>query len=180
MLLPLTNAQRIARFGRLQFRADPIPTNPERVHILGGWAEKNIADVRCRQLANQFKKNHVNLNYSCVQPFLDLWDAWEERGLLPLIESFNGSWVARFKRQNGTVEARMAKCLKLGAASLSNHSWGTAFDVNAKKYPLGRPLAAEDPFWECVVVAEEFGWFSGARFKSRPDPMHFEYAGRKK
>lgn len=59
----------------------------------------------------------------------------------------------------------------------SNHSWGTAVDINAPVNPRKRPLTTNIPravreMWK----SQGFRW--GGDFKtSVPDPMHFEFTG---
>lgn len=58
---------------------------------------------------------------------------------------------------------------------LSNHSSGTAIDLNASKHPLG----AENTFTPektllVLELAAKYGLKSGITYKQRKDPMHFE------
>ena len=58
---------------------------------------------------------------------------------------------------------------------LSNHSSGTAIDLNASKHPLG----AENTFTPektlaVLALAAKYGLKSGITYKLRKDPMHFE------
>jgi hypothetical protein len=58
---------------------------------------------------------------------------------------------------------------------LSNHSSGTAIDLNATKHPLG----AENTFTPektlaVLALAAKWGLKSGITYKLRKDPMHFE------
>jgi hypothetical protein len=58
---------------------------------------------------------------------------------------------------------------------LSNHSSGTAIDLNASKHPLG----AENTFTPektllVLKLATKYGLKSGITYKGRKDPMHFE------
>ena len=58
---------------------------------------------------------------------------------------------------------------------LSNHSSGTAIDLNATKHPLG----AEHTFTPektlaVLALAAKYGLKSGITYRQRKDPMHFE------
>lgn len=166
--LPLTNAQRVERFGRFRFEPAPRPSNPEAIRILDGWAEANIAVVFCPQLERLFGLDAVRLHRKVLQPFLDLWAAWEAADLLDgRVTSWNGGQVARYKRGRAGG----------GEAALSNHSWGSAFDICARDYPLGVAAASDAPIRALVPDAERLGWFWAGRFRGRPDPMHFEHVG---
>ena len=60
-------------------------------------------------------------------------------------------------------------------SDLSNHSSGTAIDLNATKHPLGK----KDTFTKVqqkkiLELCEKYGIRWGGTYKSRPDDMHFE------
>lgn len=152
-----------------------------------GWAEQNLTSVWVPQLSRR-----LTIHVKAAQSFLELWAAWERLGLLGgpecpavkegrgLVLDFNGTYVPRFKRQSGTYVERVAKCRTLGAQSLSNHAWGTAFDVNARWNPLGKPpvaLGATGSVRELEPSAAALGWVWGGVFRTRPDGMHFEFVG---
>jgi hypothetical protein len=62
--------------------------------------------------------------------------------------------------------------------TLSNHAYGTAFDINAAWNGLGRepaPLGAKGSVLELLPLAEAHGFAWGGLF-SRRDAMHFEVA----
>lgn len=64
-----------------------------------------------------------------------------------------------------------------GTSTPSNHSWGTAVDINAPQNPRRRPLTTDIPqdvsnLWK----AHGFRWGGDYRV-STPDPMHFEFMG---
>lgn len=168
----ITHAQRTAIFGSFSFSPAPRPGNPEAVRIDPAWASQNLVSVRISQLART-----VTVHRLARLPILALWAAWERKGLIQHIHSWNGSWACRFKRQNGTEDERAKKCAILGAAALSNHAFGSAFDVNAQELPLGAFVPADHPFrTELAPIARDMGWEWGGDYKVRPDGMHFELA----
>ncbi|HYD60729.1 MAG TPA: M15 family metallopeptidase [Noviherbaspirillum sp.] len=57
----------------------------------------------------------------------------------------------------------------------STHSWGIAIDLEAEKYPLGSTKRMPDQIVQCF---REAGFFYGGDFKSRKDPMHFQFCTR--
>lgn len=134
-------------------------------------------EVSIPQLARYGVRSRVTVHYLAAKPLQALWQSWEDEALLHLVSTWDGCWVPRFKRQTGTEAERAEKCKHLGAASLSNHAWATAFDINASLHPLGKKLPTADPFGALFVPARFEGWFPGADFVQRPDPMHFELAG---
>ena len=56
----------------------------------------------------------------------------------------------------------------------SNHSGGTAVDIDAQEYPQGQ-LRRQPPSWLIFLFAQ-WGWSYGGEF-GKPDPMHFEFRG---
>jgi hypothetical protein len=56
---------------------------------------------------------------------------------------------------------------------LSLHAFGAAIDLNGESNALG---SAGDMHPRVVQVFEHFGFLWGGNFRSRPDPMHFQYA----
>jgi hypothetical protein len=55
----------------------------------------------------------------------------------------------------------------------STHSLGIAIDLEAEKYPLGSTARMPQPI---VDIFKSVGFFYGGDFKSRKDPMHFQFA----
>ena len=58
---------------------------------------------------------------------------------------------------------------------LSNHSSGTAIDLNATKHPLGK--IGTFPVEKVPMIralAKKYGLFWGGDYKNRPDEQHFE------
>lgn len=166
MIRPLTNAQRCAKFGRPRYRAAPTAGNPEGIVLLGDWERQNIVTVDVPQLI-RLQRPRVRLHRLAAESFVALWAAWERGCLIGDIHRWNGSFYPRFKRGRAGG----------GIQSLSNHTWGTAFDIDAHKYPLGQHVPAMAPVRRLVPIAEEYGWFWGGNFHSRPDGMHWEYVG---
>jgi D-alanyl-D-alanine carboxypeptidase len=62
-----------------------------------------------------------------------------------------------------------------GSDKLSQHAFGTAIDVSADENPLGG--ARSNLPANTGELARKWGLEWGGNWKSRPDPMHFEYAG---
>ena len=102
-----------------------------------------------------------------VHQFIGLWNSWENAGLLDRVLTFDGSFVPRFMRDTGNKR-------------LSNHSWGTAFDINYKWNLLHETPAIiweQGCVFELVHLAHRWGFFWGGHFKgNRVDGMHFEIA----
>lgn len=93
-----------------------------------------------------------------------MWAAWEVAGLLDRVLTYGGSFVPRFIRGS--------------SRSLSNHAFGSAFDINVAWNQLGHEPALKDQegcVRELVPIANDYGFYWGGHF-SRRDGMHFEVA----
>jgi hypothetical protein len=141
------------------------------VTITNGWDGANIVDVFIPQLANIPGGNGGRLKFHRVAAgqLQRLWAAWEAAGLLRFVKTFDGAWVPRTIRLKPTV--------------LSNHAYGTAFDINARWNGLMRIAAlvgSEGSVRELVPIANAFGFYWGGHWNydgnGASDGMHFEWA----
>lgn len=163
---PLSDAERQQLFGSFAWTSAPTPDNPEAITITGDWVAKHIVTVPLPQLA-PLNVHSARFHALGAHQLFAVFDAWQHAGLIGKVCSWDGSFVARKKRGH-TGNA---------ASDLSNHSWGTAFDINARWNPLGaRPALAGTlgSVRELVSIARQFGFFWGGDFRSRVDGMHFE------
>jgi len=167
-LLSPSQALREQLFGRFKYRPIPMEGNPERIDVLDGWVEQNIALFEIPQLKNvrgapstckvQF---HKKVGPRVQALFLE----WQKAGLLNLISSWEGSYTARFVRGS--------------TSTLSAHSHGSAFDINARYNPIGAEPAlvgSVGSVRKLVPIASSLGFYWGGFFKARKDGMHFEVA----
>ncbi len=153
--------------GRIEY----VRAKGDFVTITNGWDRENIVDVFIPQLVNIPGGNGGRLKFHKVaaDQLRRLWQAWEDAGLLRLIKTFDGAWVVRTIRLNPRV--------------LSNHAYGTAFDINAKWNGLMRIAALvgqEGSVRELVPLANAHGFYWGGHWnydgKGASDGMHFEWA----
>lgn len=165
---PLTStAERQRIFGKFEFEPAPAADNPERIRILGPWEGENLVSVTVPQLVGVpgfHKQGRVRFHRQAADQLLGVWEEWEEKGLLGRLLAFGGAFNARFIRGSRTV--------------LSNHAFGTAFDVNTRENPLGAEPAFPDEkgcVFELVPIAHRWGFYWGGHF-TRRDGMHFEVA----
>jgi hypothetical protein len=159
---PLSHEDRLRLFGEFRFEAKPLPNNPENIEVLDGWNKRNIVPVRL-----PLNGRTAWVHRLIETQFRGLWQDWVDAGLLDRVLTFNGAYVARYKRgRSGDDE------------NLSNHAWGTAFDINAAWNPLGKPpapIGTKGSVLELVPFAEKRGFVWGGSFKGgRVDAMHFE------
>lgn len=134
------------------------------VTITNGWARENLVTVFLPQLRREVRCHKVATNQ-----LLCLWAAWEAAGLLGRVLTFDGLWVPRTIRGNPAV--------------LSNHAYGTAFDINAHWNPFyGRPAPAggRGSVIDLVPLANAHGFWWGGHWnydgRGACDAMHFEWA----
>ena len=166
---PLTGtAARQRLFGKFEFVHKPKPNNPENIEILGTWERDNIVRIAIPQLAGVKgapADGGARLHRLAVPQVLALFKAWETAALLDRILTWEGAFVARLVRGSATA--------------LSNHSFGSAFDMNAAFNTLGAQPALvgqKGSLRELVRIANDHGFFWGGHFQSRRDGMHFEIA----
>lgn len=154
-------------FGKFKYRSAPTKSNPEAIEILDDWDKTNIVSINVPQLKGVLgapKSCNVEFHVKCAKQLQELFNAWEKAELSNRVLSWGGSRVSRYIRGSRT--------------SLSNHSWGTAFDINVSWNGLGvTPALKGKPgsVRELVNIAYDHGFAWGGHFNpSRLDGMHFE------
>lgn len=163
------NEARQALFGPLEFRSAPTAKNPEAIKITNDWNDKNITRVFIPQLANipgEHSNGYVWFHRKAAAQLTGLWAEWESTGLLHHVLTYSGDYVPRFVR--GLAHKQV----------LSNHAFGTAFDINYAWNKLGsEPAGAsmKGSVYLLVPLAHKYGFYWGGHF-SRKDGMHFEVA----
>lgn len=162
---PLTsNQQRQQIFGEFTFVHEPLSDNPENIRITNNWESQNIVTISIPQLTAVKGSDRVRFHKLAANQLQKLWQDWENAGLLPLVLTWAGSFVPRFIRGSTTV--------------LSNHSFGSAFDINVAWNQLGvvpALVGQKGCVRELVPIANENGFYWGGHF-SKNDGMHFEVA----
>lgn len=162
-LIPLNQEGRFDTFGRFDWAAGANGS----IVIQGNWAQQNIVTVDIPQLngvdmGGPTCSGKIKFHRLAVAQLQGMWAAWEAAGLLDRVLTYGGSFVPRFIR--GSTH------------SLSNHTFGSAFDINVAWNQLGHEPAAkgqEGSVRELVPIANEYGFYWGGHF-SRRDGMHFE------
>jgi hypothetical protein len=169
---PLGYDKKIELFGSFEFEH----VGDGAIKITDDWAKTNIITVRIPQLdgvEGAGKTGRATIHKTIKDQFVGLWQAWEDEGLLGHVLTWAGAWVPRYMRKVTIPPGGNAKLL-------SNHAWGTAFDINAAWNGLGKKPAAvgeKGCVRELVATAHKFGFYWGGHFGAgRPDGMHFEAA----
>ena len=164
----LSLAQRRQTFGNFAFQASPVKNNPEAIKIIDGWEKTNIEKIVIPQLVNISgapRSGSVSFHAKVAVQIRDAFQAVDDAGLADRILSWGGSWVPRYIRGS--------------RRTLSNHAWGTAFDINVPQNYLGtRPAlkGQKGSVREMAPIFTQFGLFWGGWYSRRKDGMHFEIA----
>lgn len=167
-------AARQKLWGAFKYKPAPTKGNPEGIRITDNWSASNISRVTIPQLKGVNgapKSGRVYFHTKAVAQLKALFEAWELAGLDHLILGWSGSWVPRYIRGS--------------RITLSNHAWGTAFDMNYPWNMLRRTPALvgqKGSVRELVELAWKLGfnwggWWGYPQPGKRPgrsDGMHFE------
>jgi hypothetical protein len=144
-----------------------VPGNPEAISIKSGWEAENIVTVTIPQLigvSGAPANGHARFHRLVAPRVVALFQAWEDAGLKELLLSWEGAFVPRFIRGSLTV--------------LSQHAFGSAFDINARWNGFGATpaaIGAKGSVRQLVPIANQLGFYWGGHF-ARRDGMHFEIA----
>ncbi|WP_299848651.1 M15 family metallopeptidase [uncultured Roseovarius sp.] len=165
-------------FGEFRFRYTPTPSSPQRIEILDGWVADSIVTAPVSQLVNMVDRQsstprlmtsgEIRCHRLAAPRIQALFAAWEAAGLSDRVLYYVGCFNPRLKR--GTTNP--------SRSNLSNHSWGSAFDINSQENWIGRPdavIGARGCLRELVRIANEEGFYWGGHFGNK-DGMHFEIA----
>lgn len=164
--LPLPSLQlQIDTFGEIAAKPAPTASNPERIIITNGF-EANIVTRFVPQLVGKDgapASGKLGMHRLIADQLVGLWAAWEALGLEGLVTGFGGLWVPRYVRGSTTT--------------LSNHAWGTAFDINVSANYLWHLPAfpgENGSLFKLIPVAQDYGFGWGGHYRGRLDGMHFE------
>ena len=136
--------------------------------MLDDWKEKNIIEINIPQLVGidhwgrPKKDGNILFHRIAAKQMKDLWADWEKLDLLQYVKTWTGTYSPRFIRGSKT--------------KLSNHAFGSAFDINVKWNGLAKRPALKGQYGsvrELVTTAHKHGFYWGGHF-SRKDGMHFE------
>lgn len=164
----LGTAERQVIFGRFEFTPKPTPDNPEAIQVSGTWTADHITHVSLpgfAAVAHAPSSSSMAFHRLAAEQLSGLWQAWRSQNLQSLILTFDGSYVPRFIRGSRSV--------------LSNHAFGSAFDINYAWNNLGHlpaPARQHGSVRPLVPIANDYGFYWGGHFNSRKDGMHFEVA----
>ena len=159
---------RQAIFGLLKFKPGGDDFGKESIIITNDFEEEKIVRVGVPELVGikgAGSSGKARFHTLAAKQFQGLWAAWGRKKLLKNILTWDGSFAPRF--------------IRCSTSSLSNHAFGTAFDINADENPLGAQPALPGEkgcVFDLVPIAHQFGFYWGGHFTNRRDGMHFEVA----
>jgi hypothetical protein len=162
----LSESDLLSIYGKFTYRHTPTESNQEMITITDDWAKKNLVPVSLPGMSHLLKKPVV-FHKNGAEKLFSFFGEILKRGWSQKILSWDGSYAPRFVRGS--------------RSRLSNHAWGTAFDINALWNPIGAipaPKGSKGSVYDLVELANDCGFFWGGHFKNRLDGMHFEL-GRK-
>ena len=150
-------------FGKFQYAPRPDGS----LRILGTWEADNIVEIALPWFGadGTRRTQRARLHRLAAPQVLAAFLEAEAAGLLHLLRSWGGAFFPRFVRGSATA--------------LSNHAWGTAFDVNTVENGLGAIPALvgqRGTVRPLVPIFERYGLFWGGHYRGRLDGMHFEVA----
>ncbi|KPA22175.1 hypothetical protein shim_16220 [Shimia sp. SK013] len=143
------------------------------------WEEEFITNVPDDRMQFAASYNGYFRCHKYAKPaILGLMDAWEEADLMHLVISYAGCYVSRYIR-GGAPDGSGGHSTRQSSATtkLSNHSFGSAFDICTTWNWLGdRPAICGQTgsVRELVEIANAHGFYWGGHYTNRKDGMHFE------
>lgn len=163
----LSREARIETFG--EFFYSESKRSRGEIEILDLEWMQNLVPARVSEMTQIHGFPHsgmVMLHRKVVPSFRAAMDDILDDGLIGYLLTWDGGFVARHIGWNP-------------ARQLSSHSWGIAFDVNARWNAYGSKPAEHDApgsVHALVPILEKHGWAWGGRWNT-PDGMHFEHSG---
>lgn len=184
------NATRNTNFQCFTFVQQAMPPRTDREAIvIKGSCDGSAADWEAAQIVTidvpqlKFARGYsgrFRTHRKAAPLFAALFAKWEADDLLHLITTYEGCYVPRYKRGLKQKPPLSGHDLKRSTDSeggkLSNHSFGSAFDINAQDNGYDKKPAIcgqRGATRELVEAANSLGIYWGGHFSVK-DGMHFE------
>jgi hypothetical protein len=164
-----------ATLGHIEWQRIPGSVDKDAIRITNGWDEEYLEIVDIPQLRKFRSSGYGKLRFhrKASAQLRQLFADWEAAGLLGLILSFDGAYNPRTIRSQVPGQTTNV---------LSNHAYGTAFDINAAQNGfMQQPtlVGERGSVRELVPLAYANGFYWGGHFTytgGGHDGMHFEWA----
>ena len=186
-----SNADRNAALGCFTFKQLPLSNRGDKDEVVPlkscdgkvtDWRRTNIVDIEVPQLRFAAGYRGRMTCHRLVAPHVTaLFAEWEKQDLLHLIRTYNGSYNPRYKRGKSPSPNGHGVKSSDQVSALSNHAFGSAFDINEPDNPYGHEptlCPQRGCTRELVKAANALGFYWGGHFSSvdNKDGMHFEFA----
>lgn len=178
-----TNQWRNKKFGCFKFQQAAIEYRHDRDEIsIGSSCDGDIKDWGAfnfvtANVSGSVALKNIRVHREAAVPLKRSFSAWHDADLLHLIIGYAGAYNPRYKRgRSGPASHGTRESSEVSA--LSNHAFGSAFDINSYQNAYGAYLAEVHEAGcvrELVPLAHEHGFYWGGYFGKR-DGMHFELA----
>lgn len=153
-----TKVARNKRFGDFNYK----DLEKGRIEVDPQWVANNMTKLEVPQALRPKFPAAIHVHKLSVESWKKVFDGFvKQPELLKFVGTFDGVYVARHIRWDSSK-------------GISNHSWGTAIDLNASKFPMGRAVdnagnTENAILFEKIFKPAGFSW--GNSYK---DPMHYE------
>lgn len=170
-------------------KASQFRDRPERIVIRGScdgsisdWPQAKIVDL----VSSDFSyadgyPGYFRVHREAKEALEELLLQWRNADLLHLVISFAGAFDPRYIFGHSPGNAAQPEKKSTEAGKLSNHAFGSAFDINATQNWIGDTPAIcgqKGAVRELVGLANQSSFFWGGHFGGgRIDGMHFELTG---
>lgn len=186
-----SNAWRNGYFGCFRFIQRHIDNRdrPERIVIRGScdgsvsdWTNAQIVDLHDSTFSHVDGYNgYFRVHHKAKDQLTELLRQWQAADLIHLVINFAGAFDSRYIKGHSPGNGPQPERDSLGnGEKLSNHAFGSAFDINTTWNWIGDVPAycgQKGSVRELVEIANGLGFYWGGHFGGgRIDGMHFEVA----
>lgn len=183
-----SNAWRNKLFHCFEFIQRPGSQRPDTESIVikgdcndtvSDWEEAyvvNLYDTRFQFVEGY--NGYFRCHRKAAPKIVALLDVWESESLLHLVINYAGCYVPRYMRGRAPHPTHgHSRRQSKDVSTLSNHSFGSAFDICTTWNWLGDTPAQcgkKGSVRELVAAANDAGFYWGGHYSNRKDGMHFE------
>lgn len=185
-----SSAWRNSKFTCFRFvqKAIAYRDRPERIVIrdscdgsISDWSSHHIVDLVSSIFSHvEGYHGYFRVHKETKETLEELLHQWKAADLLHLPITYAGAFDPRYIYGHSPGNAAQPLKLSTAAGSLSNHAFGSAFDINATWNWIGTVPAVcgrKGSVRELVEIANRTGFYWGGHFGGgRIDGMHFEMA----
>ena len=146
--------------------------------LANGFAQETMSETSYNGWPASKDRSAIGIKSYNV-PGTTLYIACAEK-VAPLLVAFAADFHKLIEPIDGGALDDWGYCYRMVRGStdkLSNHSSGTAIDLNASKHPLGKAGTFDEQKVPMLrALAKKYGLRAGLDYVARKDEMHFEIA----